>query len=780
MAERKNRTLLEAACTILISSGLSPKLWTEAVRTANYLQNRSSTKALAKSTPYEMLHGKKPDLRHLRIIGCKAYVLLPRTQQTKLSAKALCTSLLGYDDCSKAYRCFDPVGNRIIISRDVTFDESQKGPVKNPSSSNLLDFLFQSTDTDIAPIPLAQPNNPIEPIGPEREIPISGELGPVARELDPIPPNIDQIEVPLAAEPLAEPELRPTATRHSLRQHRPPPWHADYKMSTFLVESSSPECENLTVDQALKHPGWSQAMQEEIDSLTKMATWELVYLPAGRRALTAKWVFRTKPDSTRFRLKARLVARGFEQKYDIDYNETFAPVVKWSTLRAIIALAVANGLELHHMDVVTAFLNGTLTEEIYMQQPQGFEVPGKESMVCRLRRSLYGLKQAPRAWYEEIDSHLTSTGWTRSLADPNLYFCHKNGHISIIMLYVDDLLITGSDSNQIAAVKSHLRNRYHMKDLQLAQKYLGIEFCRTPTGLILHQSAYCEALVEEFGMRDSRVEHIPLPEGHTLTSETGTPSVDTTEYCHAVGKLIFLTHTRPDITYAVGVVSRYMAHPQQQHWESVKHILRYLKGTTSLGINFQRSHAPATLQCFTDADFLGCPETRRSRGAYLLQFSNGPISWSSKLQSTVSDSTTEAEYKALSEGAKEAVHLRRLLLEIATHKVLPVPISLSNTSIHANLALAHSPTELDLHLHCDNQGSIKLAKNPIFHARTKHIEGKHHFIRERVLEGEITLSYINTNENPADLLTKPLSRIKFEKHQNFIGIKSTLDTQALS
>lgn len=275
-------------------------------------------------------------------------------------------------------------------------------------------------------------------------------------------------------------------------------------------------------------------------------------------------------------------------------------------------------------------------------------------------------------------------------------------------------------------------------------------------------------------MHNSKCEYTPVPEGQVLTSQTGTPSVDITDYCHAVGKLIFLTNTRPDIAYAVGVVSRYMAHPQQRHWEAVKHILRYLKGTMDYGIHFQHSASPV-LHGFADADFLGCPDTRRSRGAYLIQLAHGPISWSSKLQSTVSDSTTEAEYKALSEATKEAVYVRRLLIELNINSDLKVPIGFSNSSIRDNLAKASLPTAFDVHLHCDNQGSIKLANNPVFHARTKHIEGKHHFVRERVLEGEVTLSYINTAENPADLLTKPLSRQKFEKHRMVIGITSISD-----
>lgn len=415
-----------------------------------------------------------------------------------------------------------------------------------------------------------------------------------------------------------------------------------------------------------------------------------------------------------------------------------------------------------------------------MQQPPGFEIPGMESKVCLLRKSIYGLKQSPRQWYEEFDTFLRSIGWVRSQYDPNLYFFREGDSIVIIMLYVDDLLITGNCPKKICAVKQQLQDRYRMKDLGLVHRYLGVDFVRTiDHGLFLHQQEYTEALLQESGMLDSNCEFIPLPMGHVLTSETHTPSVDLHEYCHIVGKLIFLCHTRPDIAYAVGLVSRFMHCPQRLHWESVQHILRYLNYTKDFGILYNRS-TDITLHGFTDADYLGCPDTRQSVGAYLFQLAAGPISWSSKQQSTVSDSTTEAEYKALSEGAKEAVYVRRLFQELQVFSPLTLPLTCSDVPIHNDLHGATTPSQMDTHLSCDNQGAVKLAKNPIFHAKTKHIEAKHHFIRERVLEGEISLKYIHTDDNPADLLTKPLLRQKFELHRESMGVISRAQLRELT
>lgn len=401
-------------------------------------------------------------------------------------------------------------------------------------------------------------------------------------------------------------------------------------------------------------------MKEEYDSLIATGTWELGPLLSGHHALSAKWIFKTKPemDATKFWLKARLVARGFEQKSGIDFDETFAPVVKWSTLRSVIALSVALGRDLQHMDIVTAFLNGVLSDPVYMQQPPGFEIPGSEHLVCHLWKSLYGLKQSPRTWYHEIDNYLRNSGWTQSMADPNLYFINTDGQILILMLFVDDLLLTGSDPIQIKKMKVLLGDKYKMKDLGPVQRYLGVEFDRTSSGgLFLHLSNYTQDLITEFNMIDCRCEFTPLPAGLVLHAESSTPDVNPTTYCRVVGKLIFLTHTRPDISHAVGIVSRFMQSAQKAHWDAVTHLLRYISTTKDFGILYSPTDTPL-LTGFIDADYLSCSSTRRSIGAYLFKLASGPVSWSNKQQPTVSDSTTEAEYKALSDGAKEAVYIR--------------------------------------------------------------------------------------------------------------------------
>lgn len=543
-----------------------------------------------------------------------------------------------------------------------------------------------------------------------------------------------------------------------------------------IVETTKPLSDDITFEEAAQNPLWLNAMQEELDSLLKNETWELTELPLGRRVVSSKWVFKVKPicdpdQPTRTRLKARLVARGLEQQHGIDYNDTFAPVVRWSTLRTIIAIAAAAGWFISHMDVVTAFLNGNLQEVIYMQQPPGFERKGLEHLVCKLYKSIYGLKQSPRAWYQEIDTYLRAHGWTRSDADPNLYFLQEGDSIVLLLLYVDDLLITGNTPSRVAEVKKQLQEKYEMKDLGEIRKYLGVEFTHTPNGLFLHQQPYAEQILRDWDMLHCKPAHIPLPDGFITQSDTGTPSVDLSEYCKIVGKLLFLTTTRPDLSYSVGIAARFMSKPEQQHLDAVTHILRYIKATLDYGISFQRSNT-LTLEGYTDADYLGCLDTRRSTSGYVFKLAAGPISWASKCQPTISDSTTKAEYKALSEATKEAVYLRRLLLELGSLPALLVPVGCKDSTIQSDLSNAHIPTIHDVHLNCDNQGSIRLAQNPIFHARTKHIEAKHHFVRERILEGEVSLKYVATTEQHADIFTKQVCRQTFERHRDFLGVCS--------
>ena len=398
-----------------------------------------------------------------------------------------------------------------------------------------------------------------------------------------------------------------------------------------------------------------------------------------------------------------------------------------------------------------------------MQQPPGFILSGQETKVCRLLCSLYGLKQSPRAWYERIDASLRQLGLHRNNFDPNLYFLHKGNQVLLLLLYVDDLFITRSSSKLISWLKSFLQQTYDMTDLGLIRKYLGITFDYLPHGIFLHQWDYALSILNDFAPKDLRPAKTPLPAGQILSSETHTPSVDSTTYSQLVGKLIFLTITRLDLAFAVNRIASYMAAPQQAHLESAMHILRYVLSTFDHGILYN-NNPTFSIQGFTDADWATCPDTRRSIGAYLFLAAGGPVSWQSKRQLTISRSSTESEYKSLSDGVQEGVWLSRLLTELKLLSSTVVPVSQANSDINSSLA------QLPVTINCDNQSTLKLARNPVFHARSKHNEIHYHFVRERLQRGEIDLKYIHTAQQPADLLTKSLGRVKFELHRRNISI----------
>lgn len=481
-------------------------------------------------------------------------------------------------------------------------------------------------------------------------------------------------------------------------------------------------------------------MKTELDSIHSNNTWTLVPLPPDKRAISSKWVYKIKPsiNGNPARYKARLVARGFEQQDGIDFIDTFAPVVRWETIRILVAIAIHLNWPIHQLDVLTAFLNGILREEVYMRQPLGFIKPGTEHLVCKLHKALYGLRQSPRAWYARLHIALLAWHLTQSQSDPNLYFTHIGSDTIALLVYVDDILITGSSIHLISQLKNHLHQTFQTNDLGPIKRYLGVQFDRTSHGLHMHQTEYALSILQQFNMEDCSPAFTPLPEGTNPSKNSSTPPVDATLYRMLVGKLLFLTKTRPDITHAVSVVSRFMQNPQEAHLQVAKHILRYIRRFPGLGLFFQQGEENR-LQGYTDADYGQDIDDRISVGAYIFFLGNSPVSWNSKKQSSTSRSSCESEYRALAQCSCEAIWIRRLLGEL---KILD-----------------NKPT----YLFCDNQSSIKLSYNPVFHEKSKHFEIDFHFTRQKIENNTIRVEFISSTDQPADLLTKPLGRTKFEE-----------------
>ncbi|KAH9663295.1 hypothetical protein KPL70_019630 [Citrus sinensis] len=710
VAERMNRTLTERIRAMLRTAGLPNSFWAEAAKTACYIVNRSPSTAIGLKTAMEMWTGKPTDYSYLHAFGCPVYVMYNAQERTKLDAKSRRCIFLGYADGVKGYRLWDPTAHKIVISRDVIFVEDQlqrkdedNGTVKEKSET----------------VPVYVENNP--------EDSDSSEAASEHEEQEPVESEAPEV-------------------RRSTRERRPPTWHSEYVTEInvaycLLTEDGEPS----TFHEALNSSDvalWMTAMQEEIEALHKNKTWEFVPLPRGRKAIGNKWVYKIKRDGNDQveRYRARLVVKGYAQKEGIDFNEIFSPVVRLTTVRIVLAMCATFDLHLEQLDVKTAFLHGELKEEIYMLQPEGFAEKGKENLVCRLNKSLYGLKQAPRCWYKRFDSFIMSLGYNRLSSDHCTYYKRfEDNDFIILLLYVDDMLVAGPNKDRIQELKAQLGRKFEMKDLGPANKILGMQIHRDRNNrkIWLSQKNYLKKILRRFNMQDCKSISTPLPVNFKLSSsmcpsnEAERKEMSRVPYASAVGSLMFaMICTRPDIAQAVGAVSRYMANPGGEHWITVKRILRYIRGTSDVALCYGGSEF--TVRGYVDLDFAGDLDKRKSTTGYVFTLAGAAVSWVSKLQTVVALSTTEAEYMAATQACKEAIWIQRLLEELE-HKQQKIPVF------------------------CDSQSALHIARNPAFHSRTKHIGVQYHFVREVVEDGSVDLQKIHTNENLADVLTKPIN-----------------------
>ena len=711
VAERMNRTLNERAKSMRIHAGLPKIFWADAVSTAAYLINRGPSVPLGFKIPEEEWQGKEVNISHLRVFGCVSYVRVKDSDRDKLDPKASKCIFIGYGSDDMGYRFWDDMKKKVVRSRDVTFNENAVYKDKLAVDSEFTKEQPEKEKAileDITEVDLARNS------GSSRNV----------NETDPVTPEAE--------------------IRKSSRTVRPPQRFSPSAYYMLLTEDGEPQCysEAVQVDDSVK---WKSAMEEEMNSLQKNETWSLTELPAGKKALQNKWVFRIKEehDGSK-RYKARLVAKGYQQKKGIDYNDIFSPVVKMTTIRIVLSIVAAEELHLEQLDVKTAFLHGDLEEDIYMVQPEGFQVAGKENLVCKLIKSLYGLKQAPRRWYLKFDSFMMKNGYTRSDMDHCCYFKQFDSSYIILLLYVDDMLIAGSNMREINRLKRQMSEEFEMKDMGAAKQILGMSIIRDRSEgtLKLSQEKYIGKLLEKFSIQDAKTRSTPLATHFNLTKKQS-PKTDEDKkdmakvpYASAVGSLMYaMVCTRPDIAHAVGVVSRFMSNPGKEHWEAVKWLLRYLKGTSKIALCFRKKDV--ILEGFSDADLGGCLDTRKSTTGYIFTLGGTAVSWMSRLQKSVALSTTEAEYMAISEASKEMIWLKNFLEELGKKQA-------------------------DNALYSDSQSAIHLAKNPVFHARTKHIQLRYHFTRELISNGTLSLKKILGSKNPADMLTKVVTNEKLK------------------
>ncbi|CAL5403117.1 unnamed protein product [Camellia sinensis] len=726
VAEQKNRTILNMVRSMLSTSGLPKSFWPEAILWSIHLLNRSPTIAVRNMTPEKAWSGRQPSVAHLRIFGCIAYAHVPDEKRKKLDDKGVKGIFLGISEQSKAYKLYNPITEKIVISRDVVFDEDKTWPWTPTISGQSIPVHFED----------------------EEQSQVSSEQPQVSSShLPSTSSGEDQSEI--------SEQTRPQRTKSR------PAWMRDYEV-TGIDQFDDPithfallsDCDPVTFNDAVQDPKWQHAMDEEIHAIEENNTWELINLPKGHKSIGVKWVYKTKlnAQSKIEKYKARLVAKGYKQQLGIDYNEVFAPVARHDTIRLVIALAAQKSWPIFQLDVKSAFLHGDLQEEVYVDQPPGYVCQGNETKVYKLRKALYGLKQAPRAWYSRIEAYFLKSGFQKCPYEPTLFIkSESDGKLLIVCLYVDDLIYIGNDSAMFDAFKSSMMKEFAMTDLGMLHYFLGIEVIQSSDAIFLSQRKYAQDILAKFQLQHCNSVGTPIDLGLKLTKDPEGKKIDNILYKQMVGSLMYLTTTRPDIMHGVSLISRYMEHPTELHLLAAKRIFRYLKGTTDFGILYRKGEQ-SSLIGFTDSDYAGDSNDRKSTSDYVFMMGSGVISWSSRKQPIVTLSTTKAEFVAATSCACKAIWLRRLL-ETLQH-----------------------PHNGSTPIYCDNSSTIKLSKNPVLHGRSKHIDVRYHFLRDLVKDGTLDLKHCRSEDQLADILTKPLKLPAFLKLRHLLGVCSVVNS----
>ncbi|KAK9049228.1 hypothetical protein SSX86_031804, partial [Deinandra increscens subsp. villosa] len=769
IAERKHRHLLNVARALLFQGNFPLNFWSECVLTAAYLINRTPSSVLDGKTPYQCVYGFKAVLSHLRLVGCLCFSTV-LNKENKFSSNAEKAVLLGYSNNKKGYKLWSLDNKVVYYSRDVKFYENifpfktvSNIEENNNQGVNSLNFFEMFDSTDPGTSKVAEPNdentNNSENTGSHgSQQSVSGDESTqdeavlyspdegagqnITEQSSSLEPGQGRVEHEASSPDLdtnsegngSQPNIS-VPVRRSSRQTVVPSKFNDYiiegkvkygleKVVNYanlshdnfcFVAQLNKESEPKHYFQAAKSPNWISAMNDEIEALHRNNTWDLVELPPGRKTVGCKWIYKIKYKSTGEidRYKARLVAKGYSQKEGIDFDETFSPVVKMITVRTVLTLAVENSWPLYQLDINNAFLYGDLHEDVYMALPEGY-YSKTETRVCKLRKSLYGLKQAPRMWNEKLVGVLLELGFSQSKCDYSMFIKQNNSVFIVLLVYVDDIIITGNNINEFDKLKELLKTKFLIKDLGELKYFLGIEVIKMNNGICLSQRKYCIELLAEFGMTGSKPINVPIEKNYILSSlnkDKNEPVTNISGYQRLVGKLIYLSHTRPDIAYAVHYLSQFMHSPKQSHMAVA----------------------------YADSDWAKCLVTRKSVTGYCVFLGSSLVTWKSKKQSTVARSTAEAEYRSMCTATTDVMWLINLLQELGVHVDLPVS------------------------LYCDNTAAMSIASNPVFHDRTKHFELDLFFLRDQISKGCVKTVSVGTSDQIADLFTKGLMVSQHEK-----------------
>src|SRR3984885_12829257 len=712
VVERMNRTIQQMARAMLDESGTPATFWGEAAHAAVVILNKTNVRVNSTQTPHELWNGTTPTVKHFKIFGSNCYIKNTNEQLGKLEPRADEGILLGYSPHSKAYKCYNKRLGRIVDSIDVVVDEKGYIPrqVHHEDIEEDEGYPQRQNDEEEAQeepeeqtrIEEKTPSRYVQKNHPESQIMGQKEAG--------------------------------IQTRRTLAE-----------ASSYLALLSSVEPKNVA--EACKDEHWVKAMDEELEQIEKNNTWELVPKPKDKNVIGTKWVFKNKLNENGevIRNKARLVCKGYAQQEGINFEETFAPIARLEAIRMFLALSSFQKFKVFQMDVKSTFLNGDLEEEVYIEQPDGFILGNDPNLVCRLKKALYGLKQAPRTWYYRLDKHLHQQGFSKGSADSNLYIKVENDKLLILVVYVDDIIFGSNEEDMSQSFALVMQKEFEMSLLGELTYFLGLQIQQKEGGIFLSQTKYLKQILKKYGLEDSKPVCTPMVTGCSLSANDESAAVHQPTYRSMIGSLLYLTGTRPEIMHAVGIVGRFQANPKEMHLQAVKRIFKYLQGTQNYGLWYPRD-TDLTLHAYTDADWAGSVDDRKSTSGGAFFMGSRLDSWFSKKQSSVALSTAEAEYVAASSCCTQLLWMMQTLQDFQITCTPPISIL------------------------CDKTSAISISKNPVMHSKTKHIPIKYHFLREQVLEQKVKLEHVTSKEKVVDILTDPLSREAFEYLRHKLGI----------
>lgn len=764
--EREIQSITNMARTMLYSAKVPIELWDEAIRTAVYLRNRLPNKSTQR-TPFELFMQRKPSLKHLVSFGTEAHVVISGHHLTKFEPRTEPGHVVGFTARSNTYRVYLCQSKRVLESSDVIFKPHGSYSCETAKTdSRSSDTVRQDATVHVqgSDSQTGRENSGkkkgcvgsavlneffdayVNPVGKE-----STRLSETAKSDAVPPPTLSTIDL---TKPERDPDENLLENMNESEFDRLP----EAPTLETIAESSEIEQEQafdeLDIDQgscavmmvtsdeprsykeamsSKDSDNWSQAVREELDAHKRNGTWSIATKPNNKAILTTKWVFKIKRklDGATERYKARLVVRGFEQVAGLDFHETYAPVARYESIRILIALAAHYEMTYIQFDVKTAFLYGILAEEVYIQIPEGLDLSNDHAL--KLNKGLYGLKQAPRVWNNKFTETIEKLGFKPTYAD-NCVFHNPHSRL-YLCIYVDDGLIFGPNATTLETPIRYLKEHFDIR-VVTGTAFIGMEIMPIERGFFVHQQHYAKEILERFQMSNCAPVSAPLETGHQLTMISETDKDLDCPYREAIGALQFLAgNTRPDLLHCVALLAKFSACPKEKHWAAIKRVLRYLRGTLSLGIKFEKENKLKPI-AYTDADWASDATNRKSISGSLILMSNGPIIFRSAQQQLVALSTTEAEFIAAADTVKELIWMRTMLKE---------------------LRVDHERAEL----RCDSQTAIRLIKNPEFHRRTKHIDIKYHFIREHWNNETFTILYVSTDEQLADYLTKAVPRKRF-------------------